>query len=230
MESNEMSNQEKSLTLVEKLKFFFIKPQKLFEQFIEKPKYLINLIIIAIISSITSVVSSKVSKKIVQETMDQQIQGIDPSAAQMAKGITDIMTSPVVVIITGIISLLILIYLSSAIYFALAKMFGGNGTYKQMVSTYVLAYYPVAVGNLISAISKLNTNSITANVTIGDALIKAFNIFGLWRMVLLAIGISVVFKLSRKKAAIIVIIIWAVLLIFSLISVGFTQTMQNMAP
>lgn len=232
MELNGMENQVEKLTFGEKLKFFFIKPQKVFAQFLEKPKYLINLLIIAAMVIITNMISSISSRELLEKTMEQQMQGVDPAAAQMVKGMTGFMTSPVFTVIMGLIGLVILVYVSSAIYYGLAKMFGGEGTYTQMVATYVLAYYPIAVRNLISAVSKMNVTleDIKAQVGFGDALIKAFNVFGLWRIVLFALGISVVFKISKKKSFIIVGIIWAVLLLFSLLSVGLNQATQNMVP
>lgn len=232
MEQNTMENEVQKLTLGEKLKFYFIRPQKVFAQYLEKPKFWLNLIILAVITCISAVISSIASKELVNKLMEQQMQGIDPAAAQMAQGITNFTTSPAFIVITSLFSLAFMVFISSAIYYGLAKMFGGEGTYTQMVATYVLAYYPVVIGNLISAIGSLITKpqTIETKVTIVDSLIKAFNVFGLWRIVLFALGISVVFKLSKKKSFIIVIIIWAVLLLFSLLSSGFTQAMQNMAP
>lgn len=234
MESNTTQNtEERSLTFGEKLKFFFIRPQKVFAQYIEKPKYSINLLILAVITCITSVMSALAAKDAMSNLLEEQTKGMDPSAAQIAKNIANVTTSPVFAVIGGLIGLIILVYLSSAIYYGLAKMFKGEGTYTQMVATYVLAYFPVVIGKFISALYAIALKKPMLNTKglgFGDTIINALNVFGLWRMVLFAIGISVVFKISKKKSAIIVIMIWALLLIFSLISTGLSQTMQNIAP
>ncbi|MCM8709543.1 YIP1 family protein [Clostridium sp. SYSU_GA19001] len=227
-------NQEINLTFGEKLKYFFIKPGKVFAQFLEKPKYLGNMLVLAVITCITSVMGSIAAKGVMDEILDKQTQGLDPAAAQMSKGIANVMTSPAVAVIGGLVGLVVGIYVSSAIYFGLAKLFKGEGTYTQMVAVYVLAHYPLVIGKFISTVYSVAVKKTIADpnkaVGFGDVIINALNVFGIWRMVIFAIGISVVFKISKKKSATIVILIWAIGLIFSLISVGFAQAMQNIVP
>jgi hypothetical protein len=228
--STTQATSENKLTFGQKLKFYFTKPGKVFAEYIEKPKHLVNLLILAVITCITSIMSVLATKDSVSKLLDEQLKGMDPSVAEMTRSITNVTTSPLVAAITGLIGLLIFVYLSSAIYLGLTKLFKGEGTYSQMVATYILAYFPVAIGKFISAAySLVNKKPIlnTKGMGIGDTLINAFNVFGLWRIVLFAIGISVVFKLSKKKSAAIVIIIWAILLVFSLLSSGLNQAMQN---
>lgn len=223
----------KTLSFSEKINIFFTKPSLLFKSKIDKPSYAKNFWILCAITIIYNIVNTIVTKTRNDELMNEMVTGMDAQAVELTKGITDFFTNPIVGSIFTIIGFVILVYFASLIYFLLTKLFKGEGKYSHMVSTYLLASYPIAVGQIVKIIYMIITKNpigyeATADPTLASTLMSNFEIFKLWKLLLLAIGISTVFKMSRKKSATIIIIVFLIILGFSLFSFSATTAMAGL--
>lgn len=235
-ESVEIQEEEfdtKNLSFSEKINIFFTKPSLLFKPKIEKPSYAKNFWILCVITVIYNLINTMVTKTKTDELMNEMVKGMDAQTAEITKGITGFFSSPIVGSITTIIGFAILVYLASLVYFLLAKLFKGEGKYSHMVSTYLLASYPIAVGQIVKIIYMLVTkNPIGYNAkitpTLASTLMSQFEIFTLWKLVLLVIGISTVFKISKKKSATIIIILFLIGLGFALFSFSAATSMAGL--
>lgn len=240
METNNFENNEiqSRLTLGEKIKYFFINPQKLFEDYMQDGKYAISMVIVVVLSVIVAVVQGILLKDVLKGAVDNQLstmQGMDPSALGIVNGITNVTTSPIFVAITTIISVLVGIYFGTLIYWLVSKIFKGTASYSQMAGVYVISYFPLVIGGIIKLVYGIIVNkpidiNATANSSPVDVLLSSLNIFGIWQMVLLVIGIAVAAKISKKKSIGVVVIIWSLGLIFALLSFGAATALKGITP
>lgn len=235
-ESVEIQEEEfdtKNLSFSEKINIFFTKPSLLFKPKIEKPSYAKNFWILCAITVVYNIITTMVTKTKSDELMNEMVKGMDAQTAQISKGIAGFFSNPIVESFGTIIVFTIGVYLASLVYFLLAKLFKGEGKYSHMVSTYLLASYPIAVGYIVKIIYMLVTkNPVGYNAkitpTLSSTLMSNFEIFGLWKLVLLVIGISTVFKISKKKSATIIIILFLIGLAFSLFTFNAATSMPGL--
>lgn len=242
MDNNEFKNESievlekemdfKSATLSEKITYFFTKPSLLFKTKIDKPSYGINFLILCIITVIYNIVNSIILKPQIEELMNESLSGLDAQSAGVATSISKFATSPILSGITSALGFVISVFFLSLIYWALTKLFKGEGSYSNMVSTFLLASYASATGMLVKIVYMLITkNAIGSSSLKTPSLISTltakYDIFQVWYYVLLVIGISVVFKISKKKSFAVVLIIFLIGL--SLTLGGFAITAASNA-
>ncbi|MBU3196636.1 YIP1 family protein [Clostridium algidicarnis] len=223
------------LTLGEKVKNFFVNPEKLFEYYKDNESYGIRLLIVVVCSAITALILAIASKDKLGGAVSESIKGADPATAATAQKLAGAFTSPISAVIMTIIATIIAVYFMSLVYFLIAKIFKSTATYRQMVGVYLISYFPVLIGGIIKAIYDIIANKpldlaaiaeAAANMTIVDILITKLNVFGLWQMVLIAIGIAVIGNISKKKSAAVVIIVWTLGFVLAIGS----NSIKNIAP
>jgi hypothetical protein len=123
--------------------------------------------------------------------------------------------------LVGFLGVIISWILITALVYAVAKMFGGQGMLKGFYAQTGFAYSPFLIQHLLRLIDALTFNSSLGIPTIGNRLISAFlgtfNVFGIINIILLIIAVSVNQKIGVKKAAIITLLTTTILLLPSLI-------------
>lgn len=227
------------LTLEEKVKNFFVNPQKLFEYYKENESYGIRLLIVILCSCGTTFIQALISKEAIQGAINEVGKGADPATGAFVQKIVGTFTSPMALVIMTLLSTVIAVYFMSLVYFLIAKIFKSTATYRQMVGVYLISYFPLLISGIIKTIYEAIINKpvdlaaaaeAAANVTLVDTLISKLNVFGIWQMVLLVIGIAVVGRISKKKSAAAVIIIWAIGLAFGMIGVASRNALESITP
>lgn len=217
MSENVPVNEKQSI--FERIKLYLIKPSKFFESYKENPKVLIHLVIIMIISAITAMITSSKTPELVEGN----VEGVSGEQLEMAKKMTEIFSSPVFVIGAAIV-MIVLYYLAFAlIRYMITKISNGEGTYKHMFSLVVVTSYPVVIMGLVKSFLPID---VPTEVSMFDTFLGKVNIFSIWQLVLLIIGMSVVFNISKKKSIIINVVIF-------LVSLGFLMAFSyigTMAP
>jgi hypothetical protein len=116
------------------------------------------------------------------------------------------------------------------------RLFGGEGTFKQAFSVTLYAWMPLLLLSLVTIVVVLaqgTFNPMTAATLVKSnaaflvdmkeqpvlfALLSAFDLFTIWTIALLSVGFAAVAKMSRAKAATIVISLWIAMI---LVKVGF---------
>jgi hypothetical protein len=116
------------------------------------------------------------------------------------------------------------------------RLFGGEGTYKQAFSVTLYAWMPLLLLAIITMIVVLaqGTFDPTTAATIVKSnpaflvdmkeqpvlfsLLSAFDVFTIWTIALLSVGFAAVAKMSKAKAATIVVSLWLALV---LVKLGF---------
>lgn len=195
-----------------------ISPKETMEKVNQNPKvwrYLIPITLIQLIATIVEL------PKLISYTISstQEMTNVSQAALPMIK---------MGVVIFGIIGALIMPALAALISSALIKLAASitkeNGNFKNLYCINLLAYVPVLIGLILSAVIMAFTepqnvknvstsfalflsSSVDTKSTIYK-LLSSIDFFYIWSSILAAIGTSVVFKMNIKKAAIIVFIIY----------------------
>lgn len=208
---------EQNLSIDKKIIYFFKKPGIVFSEFIEKPKYLWTMLLIILINIIYGIMQTTTSMDILKKSITDKFKDTpDISQALIGKA-ASIPIRAVTIIVTTIIG----IYLASLVYMGLARIFGSKIKYKQIISVYCLSMLSITIGEIVKWLYMAITNNpvgvkALAKPTLLNGFLDSFDIFNIWQIVLLTIGISVVGKISKKKSFAIVAICCIFVMIISL--------------
>lgn len=202
-------------------------PEKLMLDLAQKPRILFVLILTLIVPAATIFAAYPMYKEFLRSTVENTYANMNiqmaPEQIEQAVNVGAISG-----IVMGAISAAAIWFLEALILWIIIKVFKGQGTYKHYLS--VTGY--TAVISLISGIVFVITAQITGTYTevsftslaallpdmkgsflYGAA--KSLDVFSVWQLVLVAIGIETVGKLSKKKAYLIVACILIVFMVFT---------------
>jgi hypothetical protein len=208
----------KKLTIMEKLKYFFVNPNKLFEDYNIRPTWLLKTLIVIILTIITTIITTKL---VAGPSIDMMILQTPDMTREQAEAI---MKSPIVMGIAvggAFIVCIAAIFLVPLIYYGLIALFGGKTNYMKIVAVYSLAYLPYTVGAIISLTFAFYTNNFDSIMQpkLMDVIFSRFDVFVIWQVLLLVFGFAKVSNLKLHKTAIIVAIMWTIATAVSLIPV-----------
>lgn len=213
----DIKENEENLSIDKKIVYFFKKPGIIFSEFIERPKYLWTMLLIILINIIYGIMQMTTSMDILKKSITDKFKDTPDIYETFIEKATSIPIQTVTIIITTIIG----IYLGSLVYMGLARIFGSKIKYKQIVSVYCLSMLSITIGKIIKWLymaitsNPLGVKALT-KPTLLNGFLDNFDIFNIWQIVLLTIGISIVGKISKKKSFAIVAISCILVMIISL--------------
>jgi hypothetical protein len=202
----------KRLTMFERLKYFFINPNKLFDDYNIKPTWLVKTLIIVVLTIIATIITTKLT---VGPQIDLLIQQSPDMSKEQAEATVAFMNSPVIMAFAAgaaVLTAAIAVFLGSLIYYGLIALFGGKTRYMKVVSVYSLAYIPYAFGSLISLGFAYYTNNFDSLLQpkLMDVIFNRLDLFVIWQVLLLVFGFTKIANIKLHKAAIIVAIMWII--------------------
>ncbi len=216
-------------------------PTEAFQELRDSSSWRYLFIIIILVSGTFGIFSLKYSKSIIEQRMEARKdaiieafdnKGMDGEAEyqKMLENATKIDKKKI--IITGISSIFgipIFYLLITLVYFLISLIIGVNSNYKGL---FIILVYSNIV-SLVEMIFKgiLMTIKGSAQIFTSPAvllplekagtplfkLLNGFDIFTLWKLALVAIGISVFFNETKKKGYTVSIIFWVISIIFSIL-------------
>jgi hypothetical protein len=209
-------------------------PAETFEDIARKPDFLAPILAIILIGILTSI--AVVPKLDFETLMREQMAQSNP---QMSPEDTDnavrlmAASGKVLAYAGSLLSIIILLVVAGVLLMAF-RLMGGEGTFKQAFSASLYAWMPLVVYSIIAAIIIMSRESVTPDLLpvivrsnpgfLADpqsqkvlfALLTALDVFTIWTLVLFSIGFSYVARVSKTKAAAIVVSLWIVMLVFKL--------------
>lgn len=214
-------------------------PAETFEDIARKPDILAPLILLLVIGYITTaLVMPKMDWDAVMDAQFEQVRKQNPNLSdadiermgRVGKAMGTVLgwLGPLLTAIWWVIVALVLLLG--------VRLFGGEGNFKQSLSTTLYAWLPLTLFGIIMTVVVVARGSFdpTTGATIVKsnpaflvdlktqpvlfALLGAIDVFTIWTVVLLVLGFAAVSKLSRGKVAAIVVSLWIALI---LIRVGF---------
>ncbi len=145
------------------------------------------------------------------------------NAAQTGGSTTTIIA--VVGIVAGVIGLFIGYLAHAGLLFLIGLMLGGQATFKQVFRMAVWTLLPAVIRNFVAAIAMLASGGLpapglsaamtaaeAASARVGAALLQTFDVYRLWTLLLIGIGVVATQRLSRGKSVLAVVIYWVVTL------------------
>jgi Yip1 domain len=191
----------------------FTSPGEQFERIRQNPKTWLPLLLISILYGVGMGLMALSMN--VTTLIDQ---GIPEDQAELILGITRITVG-----VTGIITPIISILVSSAIYLLIAKIAGSSVSFKQLFSMNTFIMFIGAIGLLLNMVIRyaiggnpevyLTSLAGVLNLDKPGAL-GSIEVFGIWTTILTAIGLHKTGGFSKGLA-------WTVAIVFFLITIGF---------
>ncbi|WP_066317535.1 Yip1 family protein [Bacillus sp. FJAT-29814] len=191
----------------------FTSPGEQFARIKQNPKIWAPLTLICIIFGIGMALMALSMN--VETLIDQ---GIPEDQAELFLGITRI-----TVAVTGIVSPIIGILISSAIYLLIAKIAGSSVTFKQLFSLNTFIMFVGAIGLILNMAIRygiggnpeIYVTSLAGVLNLDKpGVLGSIEVFGIWTTILTALGLHKTAGFSKGLA-------WTVAIIFFLITIGF---------
>jgi hypothetical protein len=222
-----------------------VSPDATFASIARRPDWVVPLLFIVILSLANGLVlSSRIdfgapareamaqNKNMTQEQMDR--------AERMSVGM-----GKVAKFIAPVIAIIVLLIVAGALLLAI-RLMGGEGDFKQAFSVTCYAWIPNVLQAIILTIIVLAKGATGINPQtfptmvrsnpaflvdmktqpMAFALLSSIDLFTIWVIVLLVIGFAYVGRISKAKAAVAVISLWAVTILFKLVPAAL-QGLRN---
>ncbi|HEX7140722.1 MAG TPA: Yip1 family protein [Vicinamibacterales bacterium] len=209
-------------------------PGPTFESIVKRPNILGPLLIFIIISVVSAVaVAVKADFDALAHEAIEANPNIPPDKAEGAVSMTkaimkvSMYASPVLIVL--------ILVIAAGVCLLAFKMFGGEGDFNTALSVTTYAWFPRLIRGVLGAIVMLSKGSLSIfdlqNPVMSNlgflfdpktqpvqyAIGATLDIFNIWSLVLLIIGLSAMSKLSKVRSAVIVIVLWLVINLLSLI-------------
>lgn len=221
-----MGQEETTMGAFSKVINTYFEPRKVFESLRIKPTWLIPFIIVAVLGMasfwftyplimkdvITNIQENEQMSEQQKEMIIERIGGAEhPPIYQMA-------FAP-----AGVIIYLLLI--SAILFFVFNVLLGGDSSFKRVLSVFSyssLIAIPQAIVKLPLTFVKQTANVQTslaiflspdAKETFLYRVLSGFDIFTLWQVILVALGLAVMYNYTMKKTFNVVLILWILLIV-----------------
>src|SRR4051812_31445204 len=220
-------------------------PDETFRSIARRPDWVVPLLLIVIIALANGILTASridfgapareamaQNKNVTQEQMDRA-EKFSTSMGKVAKFIGPVITIIVLLIIAGVLLLAV-------------RLMGGEGDFSQAFSATCYAWIPNVIQGVLFTVVILAKGATAINPQtfpilvrsnlaflvdmktqpMAFALLSAFDIFTIWSVVLLIIGFAYVGRISKTKAAIVVVSLWCVTILFKLVPAAL-QGLRN---
>ncbi|MDP4088444.1 MAG: Yip1 family protein [Bacillota bacterium] len=183
------------LSLAERVKCFFVRPSELFGQYERSSSYKGLFFAVAVLTTVLFAVNHILFPNAVNDIIGQ----MRPEAAQEATSVSPVLTA--VTILASILLAFVIIWIVSGIYYILVSAFNRRLLYRQAVCIYSVAFISTLIGEIITSVFNAVADGLLDFKTgpYADVAIGQFNIFHIWSLVLIYIGIKTMTGLPRKK-------------------------------
>ncbi len=203
-----------------------VKPSSAFEWVKENPNFIIPMILILVVSIIFGVVSAPLATDLAQKQMQNGTTKLTPAQEGQAKQMMKFL--PIIAVFTGLFTAIIAIFIQAALMHLGVSMFGGSAKFTVSIATVAYAQIPIVLQQLLQSIymaasGKMITPGLSALLSSRQqmgplgAFLGRIDIFGLWALLLLVLGFSITYKVSKGKAAAVAVGYW---LIGTILAVG----------
>lgn len=228
--------QAKEMGVFKRIINIFMEPSKVFKSVAQKPKVLIPIVFIILGFILLAVPKVSLMEEYTRQTYEklygseqfmktQKITKEQANASiEQTVGFSKIMS------FVGPLFMLIMILIQTLVFFGLFKLFKGVGTFMQTFAVLTYSYLINLLGEVVRTINVI----ISTNVEVTNSLalllpndktnylfnfLNGLDLFGLWAFLVAALGLSIVHKVSSRKAYIWVI---SLCVLFVAISAAFT--------
>lgn len=213
----------------------FFEPGKVFAELNLKPSFVWALVVLVVATFLVqAVVSTRLDmESMIRTQMAQRSQGRQLNEDQLASAVKFGTIAAKVGMYAAPLAVPLVFLALSGIYLALLKMFGSQADFLRVfaVTTHA-AVPPTVVGAVIGSLVALSKGAITTSQeaenllksSLGavlpegtNAMVRAaagvLDIFNVWQWILLAIGLTIVGRVTRGKAVVAIAVVWGLWLV-----------------
>jgi hypothetical protein len=188
-----------------------------------------------------SVAAAPLTSELALRQAQQQMASLPPQQAEQAAAQVEKFTSPPMMVafstIGGLVTLAVIWLLGAGVLYFLGLVAGGEANFGQSFAILTWSWLPYALRNLIMAAyvaysGKLLNPGLSSLVATGDqakdaanwlyGLLSQVDLFYLWHLILVIVGLAAVGRLSKVKATIVGLIYLAVTTALSLVPTFIT--------
>jgi hypothetical protein len=211
-------NTETKLTPFRILSGVIIRPRATFERLREAKRahwwlvFILTMVSAILLAAATSAAQASMMQGF---TPPEGMEGVEmPAAAVQSSPILTIAGTALGSIVSTLAGYLLIVL----VVFAFGLVLGGKATFKQVVNVSIWTTLPYAVRGLVQAIASFVTGNVavsglsgvlttmeSASLPLLATVLGKIDVYTIWSLVLLTIGVSVLYKLSKGKTLIIVI-------------------------
>ena len=230
---NEQQAERTEMNALQKLTGIFTDPGKTYEAVNKKPSWIVPLILMIV--TIAAIQFFILDISLADRIKIMEARGMDPAQMDMAQQQMQGPMKYLGFVFGPLFVALSWMVIAGVLLFAGNVIMGGQAKFKPVLAVVAWSYPISLLGGILKTfliISKETTLGITTSLaaflpapdigTSGSMLYKIlskFDIFTIWQVVLWAIGLSVVYKVSTKKSGTVVGVEWGVWVILS-VAVG----------
>ena len=193
------------------------RPKEQFVKITSNPIMATPLIVVTVIYIMASMV-----KALLIRAEDLMLPGMTAQEADMVAATAKAFTA-----MSGFISPVFTILLTTIIYFIILKIARKNTTFKQLFSMNTYIFVVQAVGLLVNSLLMMVIDSSSGSAITSLALfnrdwslLSAIELFTIWKFVLTAIGFHLVGQLSKSTSIILVIVLFIIQSSTTLLGIG----------
>ncbi len=232
---------ENEMSIINRIINIFLSPKEAFESIDRKPDWIAPLIILIVFSMMSVVLiwpyikEAKINEQEATiERMKEQRNLSDSDLETMRDRMDSPILKYVVYGLAPISPILMMLFLAGLFHFS-SIPFGGEGTYGKAFAMICYSWMISLLWSIIFVLLALTQHRIditaSLNFLVSDSdsilyhLLTKLDLFRIWQLVVIAIGLSVIEKIDTKKSSTVVFGWW---IIWIIISVGFTVLMKRM--
>ena len=213
----------KPMSGVSKIFNIFFEPRKVFESLNVKPTWIVPVIIVALLAvsffyfTFPYMIDQQIQRIRDNENIPEQAKAniIERMEEQTQPPVWQMAIAPVGVLVSFIV-------VAAVLFFAFNVLLGGDSTFRRVFSTYCyssLVSIPASIVKFPLVMAKGNMNVQTSLALILSpekqgsfiySVLSSFDIFTIWQVILLSIGLGVMYKFATKKAFVTVFILWII--------------------
>ncbi len=191
-----------------------------------------------------SVVTAPLASELAARQVQQQMVSMPPEQAEQMADLSERLTSPPMVaglsIVGGLVTLAVMWLVWAGVLYFLGLVAGGEASFAQSFALLAWSWIPYSVRHLTQAAYIAYSGQLILNqglsflVATGDqtkdatnwlyGLLSQFDLFYLWHLILVVVGLAAVGRFSKTKATIVGLIYLAVTTALSLVPV-FVRTL-----
>jgi hypothetical protein len=231
---NQIAEQENALSFFTKVGLVFTNPTRLFQSLRQRPEWILPVIVIIIISMISTFLISDLVMDSRIELLEMNDQLTDQQREMQIEGTKKFFGSTTGKIVTATVfpiigTFLVVLVVGVAFLFTGNVVLGGSSTFKHMLAVASWGYLVSIVESVIKIPLMLAKGSIhvyTSLAVLFDTsefntvlfkIADAFDVFVIWRVIVWAIGFGIMYKFSKNKSLMAVIVL---AVIYFAISIG----------
>jgi hypothetical protein len=218
--------EEKPMGGASKVFNIFLEPRRVFESLRAKPTWLIPFIIVTLLVIVSTYLTFPYIMKAQVERIEQMENIPEARRNDIVEEMEQMRQPPAwQVAIIPVFSLFVLVVFSAVLFFVFNVLMGGDSSFRSVLSVYSysgLVMIPALIVKLPLIIMKESVNVQTSLALLPFAnadnrflygVLSGFDIFSLWEVILISLGLGVMYKLSTTKAFMAVLILWVLLIL-----------------